>query len=140
MSVIKAIRLRAGKNSSNNSCCIQFLFVCYFYFSVSSQLCPKPSQKFSLVWIMLEMFCSFKSVFQAVKKQSIPKCFSFKFFDQNFQFALYLQFNPLFVEKWEDFHCKIKFPSQLLPVEKKIIILLNGMSQHSGSINFLSHF
>lgn len=140
MSVIKAIRLRAGKNSSNNSCCIQFLFVCYFYFSVSSQLCPNPFQKFSLVWIMLEMFCRFKSVFQAVKNNLSQNAFHSGFLTRISSLLCIYNLIYSLWKKWEDFHCKIKSPSQLLPVEKKIIILLNSMSQHSESINFLSRF
>lgn len=140
-SVIKAMRLRVEKVSPNNSCFIQFLFVCYFYFSVSSKLCPKPSQKFSLWWIIPEMFCRFKLVFQVVKNTLCQNVFQSNFFTR---ISILLCIYNLIYSLWkkEDFHCKIgtEVPSQLLPAEKKIVKLLNNMFQNFVNINFLSHF
>lgn len=97
ISVIKTVRLKTEKGSFfySFSICLLFLFLS---FSVSSKLCPKPFQKFSWFWIRYEMCCMFKSVFQVIKMSQVT-CFSIKFFYWNFDFALHLQFNPLFVEE-----------------------------------------
>lgn len=120
---------------SKNFWSIQFLFVCCFYFSVSAKLCPKTSQKFSLLWIISEMFCRLKSVCQPVKNTLCQNVFQLVFYTR---ISIFLFICSLihFLWKKEDFNHKIKALSQLLPSEKKKAKIVEFLDVLKTSIFF----